>query len=120
MDINSNITEEYNLERTKANQAWRDYVMWALTPEMENRGFTLSSHGSQTKVDTYFVTCVFENGDVYLDLTIDCKMGFSAKATWGLQQNWKYFPNKPMSMYDRENYTIRQLLSWLDEQQWTP
>lgn len=117
MGPNDNITQVWDGLKRQACQAWKNELREAIEPELDSRGITIDSASTTYRGEEfdYILFCSALSGD-YIEIRVDCKKAFLIKVT---NENEVYFwPDTPLSTYDRGNYTVQQLLDWLDTKSW--
>lgn len=119
MTLDENITQTWeNLQRQTQND-WKTKIRELIEPELERRGITITSASSMSVGGLgeflQLLICETSNG-AYMEIHASSKKGFSISVEMDKEPfTW---PTSPMSVYDRKNYTIRQLLDWLDKKAW--
>lgn len=118
MDLNSSITEDWDTRNRQAQQEWKAEIRNLLEPELESRGITITSASSLSVDGTdfhHFLICEAANG-AYIEIRASSKQGFAVSVVRNDEPS--VWPTVPLSTYDRKNYTLHQLINWLDTQSW--
>lgn len=118
--MNTNITETWQTTKSAAIQAWRDLISENLEPKLEERGVVVNSYAfvDPAPGNEYEAIWFCTKGTISLEIHASTATAFYAIVTdtdTGESLGW---PTSPMSTYDRKNYTVKQLIEWLDKQPW--
>ena len=108
----------WDVKRRQSQTEWKTEIRELLEAELESLGVVITSASSMSvgMGDFHFLLiCQALNG-AYIEVRASTKQGFSVSVE--LDEESFTWPTAPPSTYDRKNYTIQQLLDWLDTKLW--
>lgn len=114
--MDRNIKELWGDIRSKAILEWRDSIGSVMEPELEKRGIKVNSYSLMDPAPGNEVILIWAClwGEKSLEIQAHSANSFSATYIDPATPGAIFWPSAQSHIYDRKNYTIAQLLAWID------
>jgi hypothetical protein len=112
-----NIKEQWLEVRSKAILEWRDSIGSIMEPELNTRGIKITSYSIIDPAPGNEAIALWMGSWGKGSLEIQAHTANSFSITLIPEGGTvSYWPSSQYHIYDRQNYTIAQLLEWIDSQ----